>query len=222
MTAVRASVRPTLPPVARDARVGHDDAVPTGERLTEERQRLIDAAWTFLERSSYESLKVQQVARAAGLSTRGFYRHFAGKEELLSELRAAELSRATAILRERTATGTPEERVAAWIDAVVSLRYGRRAGPRARLFSTLGPLAGGPESAGHGPHDTAQPLIDAIAAGKEAGVFPNADPEVDGRLIAALCTRLDQQAVSWLPEERVEGVAVVVSFALRSLTHPGP
>jgi AcrR family transcriptional regulator len=187
-----------------------------------ERSSLLAAAWEVLEVTGYENLKVHVVLRRAGLSTRAFYRHFKGKDELLMALATEERARAEAILVELTSHGEPEERVRAWVDAVVSLLYGRHAGPRARLISSMPAilhteLASGSALRSAGGPSTTTPLRAAIAAGKASGVFPNADPDGDADLIAALCSRLTEAGHSWMPADRRQGVAFVAEFVLRAL-----
>jgi len=197
-------------------------AIPNDDEAAAERASLLAAAWAVLETTGYENLKVQVVLRRAGLSTRAFYRHFKGKDDLLLALAVQERGRAEAILIEKTAEGSPEERVRAWIDAVVSLLYGRHAGPRARLISSLPavvrPNLSDADDVGPavGP-STTTPLRAAIAAGQAAGDFPNADPEGDANLIAALCGRLTEMTHPWMPDDRRDGVAFVTDFVLRSL-----
>lgn len=195
-------------------------ADPLATSSDDERARLLRAAWRVLERAGYENVKVKLVADEARLSVRAFYRHFSGKDDLLFALLGAELERATAILDELTATGTPEARVAAWVEGVVSLPYGRRAGPRARLFTRLGAVLadmGTPKLSDGTDADIAAPLERAIADGCRAGSFPGADPAGDAAMILALCCRLDEVPGQALPADREQGVAMVQDFVLRAL-----
>jgi len=127
------------------------------------------AAWDVLRRTSYDNLKIQAVIRVAGVSIGRFYRHFTGKQELVSELLRVELRRATAILDELTASGTPEDRVRAWVDGVVSLAYGRHAGPRARWFTSLPNEVLALLDGSSRDYRTSAPLEEAIAAGRASG-----------------------------------------------------
>ena len=188
------------------------------ELAADERERLLDAARTVLERSSYESLKMQQLARAAGLSLRAVYRNFEGRADILAALQADELRQGVAWLREVMATGTPPERVRTWVDAMVGLRYRPRGSIRVRLFTLLAPGAVAEATMPSAEFDVALPLIEAIADGKADGVFPNADPEHDGRLISAMCTRLNQSPMRGIPDDRGAATEIVVSFVLRTLT----
>jgi AcrR family transcriptional regulator len=184
-----------------------------------DRDRILAAAWDVLGRTSYENLKIQAVIRVAGVSTGSFYRHFGGKPDLVAELLRAELRRATAVLEQLTSTGTPEGRVRAWIDGVVSLAYGRHAGPRARWFTSL------PQDIvallDDRPRDcrTAAPLEAAIADGVASGAFPDADPRRDALLVEHLCSGLDRGPVEWLATDRAAGVRFVADFVLAALTN---
>jgi AcrR family transcriptional regulator len=190
----------------------------TGLARGGERERILAAAWDVLGRTSYENLKVQAVIRAAGVSIGGFYRHFDGKQELVAELLRVELRRATAILDGLTAEGTPDERVRAWVNGVVSLAYGRTAGPRARWFTSLPNEVLALIDGSARELRTSAPLEEAIADGRALGVFPGADPHRDARLVQSLCSSLDRGAVGWLGDDREDGVARVVDFVLAALT----
>lgn len=52
----------------------------------QQRQRLLGAARAELRRSDFGSVRVSDVVRAAGMSSRSFYDHFASKEDLLIAL----------------------------------------------------------------------------------------------------------------------------------------
>lgn len=51
-----------------------------------QRQRLLEAARAALRRSDFGSVRVTDVVRAAGMSSRSFYEHFDSKEDLLLAL----------------------------------------------------------------------------------------------------------------------------------------
>jgi AcrR family transcriptional regulator len=51
-----------------------------------QRRRLLEAARTELRRSDFGSVRVSDVVRAAGMSSRSFYDHFESKEDLLVAL----------------------------------------------------------------------------------------------------------------------------------------
>jgi AcrR family transcriptional regulator len=192
--------------------------VPDGE--TGERDRILAAAWDVLGRTSYENLKIQAVIRVAGVSIGGFYRYFDGKQELVAELLRIELDRATAILDEHTADGTPEDRVRAWVDAIVSLAFGRTTGPRARWFTSLPLEVRTMVDEGERIYQTAASLEAAIADGRASGVFPGADPHRDARLVHSLCVSLDRSPIAWLGDDREQAVARVADFVVAALANP--
>ena len=187
---------------------------------SDEVRRIVDAAWDVLHRSGYDNLKIHVVARLAGVSIGSFYRHFGGQRELMTALLRDELTRATAILDRLTASGTPAERVQAWVDAVVSLRFGRRAGPRAQWITSLVPEIRQLVLDDVSPDmDTSRPLREAIGDGVRDGAFPGADPERDAFLIQSLCSRLDEDPVPAFAT-REEAVRSVAGFVLAALTNP--
>jgi AcrR family transcriptional regulator len=194
---------------------------PTDIQRQEELRRIVEAARDVLERTSYENLKIQSVIRRADVSIGSFYRHFGGKRELIVALLGEELVRATGVLDTLTATGTPSERVRAWVDAVISLAFGRNAGPRARWYTTLPADVRTLTQAGIGPAgDTAAPLRRAIEDGRTSGAFPAADPARDALLVQSLCSRLDEGGAAWVGATREEAVARVADFVLAALANP--
>lgn len=54
--------------------------------IDHQRQRLLEAARAALRRSDFGSVRVTDVVRAAGMSSRSFYEHFDSKEDLLLAL----------------------------------------------------------------------------------------------------------------------------------------
>ena len=52
-----------------------------GSRLVPELDGLLAAARDVLAERGYDGLRVEDVLREAGLSTRAFYRHFSGKAD---------------------------------------------------------------------------------------------------------------------------------------------
>ena len=56
------------------------------QRDSERRERLVDAALDAFAESGYPGSSIEQICARAGVSTRSFYEHFAGKEALLLAL----------------------------------------------------------------------------------------------------------------------------------------
>ncbi|MGE0881783.1 MAG: TetR/AcrR family transcriptional regulator [Acidimicrobiia bacterium] len=181
-----------------------------------ERERLLAAAWRLLERTGFENVKVQSVARSAGLSIRAFYRHFASKDELLAALLEEEVTRGADVMRSMM-TGSPEQQVRTFVCGIISLRFGRHAGPRAKLFSLLGAQLehrGQPTLA---QDPLLEVLVDAVGAGVVSGDFPNADPRRDATFVLALCARLNECYHHELAVDRESATRDVADFAIRAL-----
>ena len=159
-----------------------------GGSAGDEWSRLVDAAWTVVERSGFVGVKVQLVVRGAGVSARTFYRHFADKDELLLALLRDEMARAGAHLR--TVVGRvddPGEQVEAWIGAVIGAAGDPRRMARARLFSEQQAVMGRfPGEVEDGVALLQAPLREAIERGCASGAFPWADPARDTALVYRL------------------------------------
>jgi AcrR family transcriptional regulator len=69
------AARPEASPIATDSRT---------RQLPSSEQRLERAALELFLESSYDSVTVEQIAQAAGLSKRTFFRYFPGKSDLLT------------------------------------------------------------------------------------------------------------------------------------------
>jgi AcrR family transcriptional regulator len=68
------------------------------------RQRLIDAAWRCLGRTSFADLRVEDICSEAGLSKGSFYGYFASKHDLLLTLLESDLSVLAATAHEGAGT----------------------------------------------------------------------------------------------------------------------
>jgi AcrR family transcriptional regulator len=188
-------------------------------------ERILTAAWEALRRAGYENMKVQSVIRSAGVSVGSFYRRFSDKQQLMLALLTEEARRNTRFLNMVTATGSPQDRVLAWVDAAAGIGFNDRAGPRTRWFSSmpaeirkrLYPILQQDPSA-----DTAEPLRRALADGIASGEFPNADTEGDAVAIRGLCSAASQDPAQWFGADRDEVVTNVATFVLAALTNPRP
>jgi AcrR family transcriptional regulator len=191
------------------------------EKSAGEVERLLGAAETVLAERGYAGLRIDDVLAEAGLSTRAFYRHFQGKSELFLAVFDREMHRADERLRAKVAAaGDPEAAVTVWIGHTLALAYELRLARRTRLF-----LADRHVVASEFPADVARcvrlllaPLEDAIAAGRDTGVFPDADPRADALAIHHLCAGLTADRLLGMGElTRAEAVGLVERFALTTL-----
>jgi AcrR family transcriptional regulator len=89
-----------------------------------EYEPLVAAARAVIARSGYETLKVEQVLRETGLSTRAFYRCFETKEDLVFAVLEDDVNVLVGRLR-RACDGVsdPAEAVERWIEAFVGAAY---------------------------------------------------------------------------------------------------
>jgi len=190
-----------------------------------EREALLSAAQRLLARDARDPLRVDDVLGEAGLSTRAFYRHFHGRTELFVALLAAEAERAAERLDARLAQATtPEDQVRAWVEGVLALAYDRRLAARARLFAgERASLAQEfPAEVDRCVRTQLAPLERVIAAGREEGAFPGADPVADARAVHHICAGLMADKL-WGSGamSRDRAVALAAGFALQALRADG-
>jgi len=125
----------------------------------DEVRRLLEAGLEVMRRSgTTTSPRVADIVRQAGLSNDAFYRHFAGKEELVAAIVDAGAERLVGYLAHQMGKeATPEAQIGCWIGGIMAqaadpdlaeptravLWNGGRAGDAARRDdrSTFGPLA---------------------------------------------------------------------------------
>lgn len=189
-----------------------------------ERDRLIAAAWSILERTDFAGLKVQRVANQAGVSMRAFYRHFADKDGLLVVLMLEEMQRsAPRLARVVARVDSPEAQVGAWITALVGAAADPARVHRARLFTELTPVVRRQQSLDEAAQALWQPLLAAIEAGYAAGVFGGGDPATDAKLVYDLAgARLTAALTADGTADIAELIEHTTGFALRALTAGAP
>jgi AcrR family transcriptional regulator len=190
-------------------------------KSADEVERLLAAAETVLARAGYDGLRVDDVLAEAGLSTRAFYRHFRGKSELFLAVFDREMVRADERLRAKVgAARRPEQRVRAWIEANLALAFDPRLARRTSLFLIERPVVATefPAQVERCVRLLLAPLEEAIADGRDAGTFPEADPAGDALAIHHLCAGLTTDRLLGVGAvTRAEAVALVERFALTTL-----
>jgi AcrR family transcriptional regulator len=192
-------------------------------RTEDERQRLIAAAWSILERTGFAGLKVQRVAAEAKLSTRSFYRHFADKDQLLIVLVDDEIDRAAAYLsRTVQRADGPVAAVSAWVSAVIGAAADPVRVDRARLFTSLTPeLRREHESIDVALRALWEPLRDVIRDGQRTGVFHGSRADCDAQLIHELAGARLRSAIEAAEPGRVgKLIDETIDFVLRALCSP--
>src|SRR6185503_16450752 len=115
---------------------------------------------------------------------------------------------------------TPEDQVRAWVEGVLALAYDRRLAARARLFAgERASLAQEfPAEVDRCVRTQLGPLERVIAAGRDDGAFPGADPVADARAIHHICAGLMADKL-WGSGamSRDRAVALATGFALQAL-----
>jgi AcrR family transcriptional regulator len=82
-----------------------------------QRARLLEAARKALQKGYYSSVRISDVVRAAGMSSRTFYEHFATKEDVLIELMKQAGQQLVADLDRIMLTSEGDERIERFLDA---------------------------------------------------------------------------------------------------------
>jgi AcrR family transcriptional regulator len=174
-----------------------------------------------LRRSGYDRATLDEVLTEAGLSTRAFYRHFSSKDELLVALHEQEVATFAARLARLVAAAPgPVEAVMAWVDDILAIRFDSRRAQRAGLFSSREAQRGAnwEEIRRSTGRALTESLVDALVAGKEAGIFPEAVPDVDARTIHAVTFGLFEDLAGPTPSlSREQARDHVLRFVLPAL-----
>ena len=183
-------------------------------------QKVLSAAWRVLERSNFETCKIERVMKEAGVSARHFYRYFADKDELLLALMRDEMARSSVHLSAAVAAADgPTDKVAAWIRSVVGAALDPRRSARARLFSAQQPLTRKyPSELAEGTALLTAPLRSALADGIASGDFPWADLDRDTPLIFSLTGGEMTEALTEQSTQTItDRIDATVAFVLRAL-----
>ncbi|MBX7433450.1 TetR/AcrR family transcriptional regulator [Mycobacterium sp. Y57] len=186
-----------------------------------DRRCIIDAAYSCLFEPHTGPIRVSDILRRAGVSSRAFYRHFGSKDDLFLALLQRECDALAARvdrIAERAA-GNPSDQLAAWIGELFDLC----ADPQLRMHVTVIDsdevrAAAGYRAIRERSHaDRERSLVEILARGRVDGSFPLADPELDAVAISAAVGRvLASEVFNDLPGLE-KSRARVVGFALRAV-----
>jgi AcrR family transcriptional regulator len=192
------------------------------EPSSEERSKLIRAAWTVVRRSGFDGIKVQLVLKEAGLSARTFYRHFPDKDSLLIALIEDEYGAAAHRLRQAVseAPDDPAAQVAAWIREMLLAADDPARTPRTRLFSSYHLVMGRfPGARVRSTQMILDPLENSIRRGQETGQFNGDNPHEDAQQVGRLAAGALTEYLAGASE--VAGIETVIDstvrFSLRAL-----
>jgi AcrR family transcriptional regulator len=191
----------------------------------DDRECIIDAAYTCLSEPHSGAISVAAILQRAGVSTRAFYRHFESKDELFlamlreeTDLLAARLDRICG-----EAAGGPVDQLRAWISGMFGLIHD----DQTRLHFTVidsdevRAAKGYRETREKAHADRERPLVGILCRGREDGTFPLTDPEEDAIAISAVISRV-MLTQHYRDEEGMRRAQNrVLDFALRALGATG-
>jgi AcrR family transcriptional regulator len=168
--------------VARALASREDRLARLRDRRTREHEALLRAARRVFLRRGYAQTRVEDVLREAGISTRALYRFHAGKDDLFLELFDRANRAAMRRLRDTVARhADPAAQLDAYVDASLDLAYDPRLRRETALFANVpGELA---ERHAREVQACREQLVgvlrEIVERGRDAGVFPAAEPEID-------------------------------------------
>lgn len=186
-----------------------------------ERLRLMAAAEQVLARGGWWGFKLESVLRQAQLSTRSFYRHFDGKDDLLSALLEGELLAIADYLRLLgDDVSCPVERVWLYIEALIDLSFDQRVVKPASLFALHWRklLPQHTDVVERCTQALTGPLADALEEGSRAGSLVCPDPAAEAKAVFFLIssTVFDRPNVTG-QDPRALAEHTVLPFVARAL-----
>jgi AcrR family transcriptional regulator len=183
----------------------------------DEVRRLLDAGLEVMRRSgTTSSPRVADIVRAAGLSNDAFYRHFAGKEELVTAILEAGAERLVGYLGHQMAKATtPEDRLRRWVEGVMAQAADPEVAESTRAVLWNGSRVGDASRADTSA--TYAPL--AVLLHEPLAALANRDPERDAAVIVqAVMGRM--QDFLWRRVQPTPGdVDHLAAFVLAAVTH---
>jgi AcrR family transcriptional regulator len=158
----------------------------SGGEAADERQQLMTAAERVLARSGWWGFKVESVLKEARLSTRSFYRHFEGKNELLAALLEQDLLAIAGYVADGVdAEAPPVDRVWAYIDSLTGWAFDPGFAKPAILFAgcwrEFRPLY--PELIERCVDALTAPLVSALKEGHRLGSLCSPDANADAKAV---------------------------------------
>jgi AcrR family transcriptional regulator len=202
-----------------DSDAGTDAARADAERALAE--RIVDATYRVIERTGDVDPTMRDILREAGISTPAFYRQFRSKDELLAVLFADGRRRIASTVERRLARArTGEDKVRAWVAAVLAQARDPEAASRTRPF-----MAHVDRLVERYPDEqraSEQLLIDQLVAViEESDDLVSADPRADATAVYHLAFGALGWHLRYRSTPRPAEIDRVVDFACRALRPPG-
>ncbi|MFK7898059.1 MAG: TetR/AcrR family transcriptional regulator [Myxococcota bacterium] len=188
----------------------------------DEIERLIQGAFTVIERTGVLDPKVSAILAEAGLSNQAFYRHFRGKHELLVAVLDDGIRKLAAYLSHRMAERAPAEAVRAWVRGMAAQAQDPSGASATRPFALArGRLAERfPEEVAASEDQLTALLRDALEAARATGEMPAVAPKVEAESLYHLIMGWVQAR---LVEERIpeaDEVDRLEAFVMAGLRRP--
>lgn len=209
-----------MAPPPSDQQASAGPGRPRRYNEVEELERLLDAGFEVIRREGYRSATVADILTEADLSTRSFYRHFAGKDDLFHSLFRREAEQFAARVAARVGDEPdPAAALIVWIDEILGFGFDRRRAGRAAVLGAPAALSSlEPAELNNALAMSTAPLVEILAAGVADGSFTTCDPAADAPLISGLAwdgsTRLKD--VRELASKRAVRAALI-AFVKRAL-----
>jgi AcrR family transcriptional regulator len=179
---------------------------PTGRREANKqatRAALRQAAEQLFAEQGYETTTVAQIAEAAQVGERTFYRYFESKDDLLAERAIAWIGQLQEAIRGRPAAENPYQAVARAMTALVGDVARDEPGPQAWLLSAERPLAVLRRVEPRPARRLEQAITDALLARLEVADdaadshAPPEEAEFDAQLVARIAVAALRTALLW-------------------------
>ena len=186
-----------------------------------ERRAIVKAAYRLIG-NSRESVSVQDILDEAGLSTRAFYRHFAGKDELILTMYRTDNERVASSLWAVTgAEADPWEALHAWVDLSFSVAFEKGRERHARVLSSNDARSapGWSQEYLDGVERSLASLEATIVRGVEEGRFSTDTPRADAKVIFGATQNFNSLRMAGGPPgvTRQDVLDAVLSAAARML-----
>lgn len=184
-----------------------------------DRQRALAAAWSVISRSGMHGLKLQNVLRESGLSTRAFYRHFEDKPALIKALMEQHYARlaeqTTAVV---TAEQDPLTALSRWLDVMLDVDRDRSAHEAAFTWHWQEVRQAYPQGVVDLVKLLLPPLVEVLRRLQQQG-HPHIRPGRDASAVILLTRSVLQQLTAEPPALRPEEARRIVwDFTVRALT----
>jgi AcrR family transcriptional regulator len=181
----------------------------------EEAEALMAAGMAVMVRNGTERrATVAEIVKESGLSNQAFYRHFAGKDDLVAAIIDAGARRLAGYLEHRmAASDAPEEQIRTWIAGVLAQATDPAvAGPTRAVTWNRGSIAAEADGLARQADQLSYHLLAAPLA-----ALGRPDPTADAYLIGTLVFRVLTDALTAEPSPTAADLAFVTDFCLAAI-----